>query len=154
MSRYIIYLVFSFACLVGCTNNSEETNVPEKMEYYRYTIGATSAAFLTATFHADELVRSKINSGTSTKLDQERVANLLEALKRHKKRFEEMLEQTYKHQDDRERDQEWLPIVQELILATDALNEYLENKNENKLEQYILHRDKFLEKLTRVKQSN
>ena len=148
--RCLAYSVLSIVSLIsGCSDRSKEAVILEKVEYYRETIGATSASLLFATLHADELVVSKLNSGTVTKQDQIRVVDLLKSLERHQKRLREMLDRTYEHQNLQERDQKYLPAVQELISATNALNKYLINgdKNESELKRYFLHRDKFLEKL-------
>ncbi len=140
------FLVLCVISLLGCSDRLEER------EQYRYIVGGSSMSLMIATLHADELVVSKINSETAGDRDRERITGLLEALKRHKNRFEKMLEQTYDREDLRRRDQKVMPLIQEMISATDSLNNYMDNKSEKELHQYFVHRDRFLELADKVKE--
>ena len=107
---------------------------------------------LVATLHADELVIAKIDSNTVSERDRERIEGLLESLKGHETQINTMMRQMYRREDLRKRDQAFLPIIHEMVLATESLNVYLNNKDKKELKQYFVHRDKFLALLENLKQ--
>ncbi|MBN1910596.1 MAG: hypothetical protein JW818_12700 [Pirellulales bacterium] len=106
-----------------------------------------------ATLHANELVVSKIRSGTDSERDAERISDLLDALKRQDSRLQEMLDHTYARSDLRDRDRKVMPVFRNMVKATQALKKYLEDKDEGELKKYFLHRDEFLNSIIRLKDS-